>query len=102
MSEQEVIALFVLAGVIFTALTGVIVAIITGRYSAAQEAFRTVVASLREELETVREQVKDNDSRIQRLERRDRQWADYVHILRRHITAQKPPPPPEWPAGLDQ
>lgn len=98
MSEPEVIALFVLVGVLFTAVVSVIVAVLTGR----QKQFEALVDELREQVGELRDQVKDNDIRIQRLERRDRQWADYVHVLRRHITQQKPPPPPEWPAGLDQ
>ena len=98
MSEQETIALFVLAGVLFTAITGVVVAVLTGK----QKAFESWVAELRAEVADLRAEVKDNDERIAKLERRDRKCADYVHILRRHITDQKPPPPPEWPAGLDR
>lgn len=102
MSEPEVIALFALVGVVFTAVISVVVASINAKQRETETLAQTLVASLRDELDSVREQVRDNEERIQRLERRDRQWADYVHVLRRHITAQKPPPPPEWPAGLDQ
>lgn len=102
MSEPEVIALFALVGVVFTAVISVVVASINAKQRATETLAQTLVASLRDELDSVREQVRDNEERIQRLERRDRMWADYVHILRRHITQQKPPPPPEWPAGLDQ
>ena len=97
-SEPEVIALFVLVGVLFTAVVSVVVAVLTGK----QKQFEALVDELREQVDDLRDQVKDNDTRIQRLERRDRQWADYVHILRRYIYDQKPPPPPEWPAGLDR
>ncbi|MFN8147924.1 MAG: hypothetical protein U0R76_10710 [Candidatus Nanopelagicales bacterium] len=98
MTEQEIIALIALAGVVLTALGGLIAALLTGK----QRENEAVWAELREQIDDLREQVANNETRIQRLERRDRQWADYVHVLRRHITAQKPPPPPEWPAGLDQ
>lgn len=98
MNSDEVIALFVLTGVLFTAITGVVVAVVTNR----QKGFEAIVASLQTELGTLHEQVRDNDVRIAKLEKRDRQWADYVHKLRAHITDQKPPPPPEWPAGLDK
>ncbi len=98
MSEAETVALFVLAGVLFTAVTGVVVAVVTSK----QKAFEAWVAELRDQVEDLRNQVKDNKTRIAKLESRDRKWADYVHILRAHITDQKPPPPPEWPAGLDR
>lgn len=98
MTEQEIIALIVLAGVVLTAVGGVVAALVSSKQRQAE----AVWSELREQLDDLREQVRDNETRIQRLERRDRQWADYVHVLRRHITAQKPPPPPEWPAGLDQ
>ena len=98
MSEQEAIALIVLAGVLFTAVTGVVAAVLAGR----QKAVDSIIADLRDQVDALREQVKDNDGRIAKLERRDRAWSDYVHLLRAHITAQKPPPPPEWPAGLDR
>lgn len=98
MTNEEIIALFVLAGVLFTAISGVIAALVNGK----QKSVETVVAALREQVEDLRAQVKDNDARIAKLERRDRAWSDYVHLLRAHITAQKPPPPPEWPAGLDR
>ena len=29
-----------------------------------------------------------------------RKLTDYVHDLREHIAAGKPPPPPDWPEGL--
>lgn len=98
MSQDEVVALYALMGVLFTAVVSVVVVVLTGK----QKAVVTLVESLQTEVESLREQVGDNETRIQRLERRDRQWADYVHILRRHIYDQKPPPPPEWPAGLDR
>lgn len=98
MTEQTIIALFVLVGVIFTGVTGIVAAVMASR----QKAFEAIVSELREQVDGLREQVRDNDLRIAKLERRDRVWADYVHLLRRHITEQKPPPPPEWPAGLDR
>lgn len=98
MNQEEVVALFALVGVLFAAVVSVVVAVLTGK----QKAVVALVEALQSEVESLREQVSDNDARIQRLERRDRQWADYVHILRRHIYDQKPPPPPEWPSGLDR
>lgn len=98
MSQDEVVALYALMGVLFTAVVSVVVVVLTGK----QKAVTAMVAALQDEVESLREQVGDNETRIQRLERRDRQWADYVHILRRHIYDQKPSPPPEWPAGLDR
>lgn len=98
MNADEVVALFALVGVLFTAVVSVVAVVLTGK----QKAVVALVESLQSEVESLREQVGDNENRIQRLERRDRQWADYVHILRRHIYDQKPPPPPEWPAGLDR
>lgn len=98
MTEQEIIALFVLLGVLFTAVISLIVAVLGSR----QKALEALARENRLELESLREQVRVADLRLAKLESRDRQWADYVHRLRRHITDQKPPPPPEWPAGLDR
>lgn len=98
MNQDEVVALYALMGVLFTAVVSVVVVVLTGK----QKAVTAMVAALQDEVESLREQVGDNENRIQRLERRDRQWADYVHVLRRFIYDQKPPPPPEWPAGLDR
>lgn len=98
MSENEVVALFVLAGALFTALMTVVVAAMSAR----QKATDSIIADLRTELTETRAEVKDNDTRIAALERKDRAWANYVHVLRRHIDDGKPPPPPEWPADLDR
>lgn len=51
--------------------------------------------------ERLQSRVAELDNRLARLESRDRAWANYVHVLRQHIVAQKPPPPPEYPANLD-
>ncbi len=51
--------------------------------------------------ERLQARVADLDGRLARLESRDRAWANYVHVLRRHIVDQKPPPPPDYPANLD-
>jgi hypothetical protein len=69
--------------------------------SARQKGLTDLVGALQDEVKALRDKASDNESRIEKLERRDRAWADYVHRLRAHIVAQKPPPPPEWPAGLD-
>lgn len=73
----------------------------TAVLSARQKGLTDLVGALQTEVERLRDKAGDNEQRIEKLERRDRAWADYVHRLRAHITAQKPPPPPEWPAGLD-
>ncbi len=89
-------------------LVGLIVAILglTGTVGVAvltakQKGLTDLVAALQAEVDKLRDKASDNEARIAKLERRDRQWANYVHVLRRHITDQKPPPPPEWPPGLD-
>jgi uncharacterized membrane protein (DUF106 family) len=97
-SQDEVVALYALMGVLVTAVVSIVAVVLTGK----QKALTAMVSALQDEVESLREQVGNNETRIQRLERRDRQWADYVHVLRRHINDQKPPPPPEWPAGLDR
>lgn len=86
-----VVALLGLAGTIGVAIL-----------AARQKGLSDLVTALQAEVSSLRDQVGDNETRIQRLEARDRKWADYVHILRAHIYAQKPPPPPEWPAELDR
>jgi cell division protein FtsB len=98
MTESEVVSLFVLVGVLFTAVVTVIVAVIAGR----QRSTESVISDLRAELAATRAEVAANDRRIAALERRDKAWANYVHRLRRHITDGLGPPPPEWPADLDR
>lgn len=95
MSEAQVVvyllvALLALAGTIGTAVL-----------AARQKGLTDLVGALQVEVKALRDKASDNEHRIAKLERRDRAWADYVHRLRAHITAQKPPPPPEWPVGLD-
>ena len=98
MSDATLAALFLLVGVLFTAVTSVVVTVIASR----QKATSDLVAELRRELTDTRALVIAADGRIDKLEKRDRAWANYVHRLRRHITDQLPPPPPEWPADLDR
>jgi exopolysaccharide biosynthesis protein len=98
LSDATLAALFLLVGVLFTAVTSVVVTVIASR----QKATSDLVTELRAELTETRALVIAADARIAALERRDRAWANYVHRLRRHITDQLPPPPPEWPEDLDR
>ncbi len=84
------VALLALAGTIGTAVL-----------AARQKGLTDLVGALQTEVTALRDKASDNEQRIERLESRDRAWANYVHRLRAHIVAQLPPPPPEWPAGLD-
>lgn len=86
---------------IIVAVIGFVGAITSAVVATRQKGLTDLVTALQIELEATREEVRGNDTRIRRLESRDRAWANYVHRLRAHITAQLPPPPPEWPAGLD-
>ncbi len=95
MTEAQVVV-YVLVGLM--ALVGTVG---TAALAARQKGLTDLVDALQVEVKALRDKVTDNEARIALLERRDRAWADYVHILRRHIVDQKPPPPPEWPAGLD-
>ena len=95
MSDAAVTATIVVA---LLALIGTIIAAVV---AARQKGLTDLLTALQAELDATRAEVRDNDSRIRRLESRDRAWANYVHRLRAHITAQLPPPPPEWPSGLD-
>ncbi len=89
-------AVYILVG--FMALAGAIGTAILG---ARQKGLADLVSALQTEIESLRDKASDNEARIAKLERRDRQWANYVHVLRRHINDRQPPPPPEWPPGLD-
>ena len=51
--------------------------------------------------ERLQARVEELDGRLARLESRDRALATYVPVLRQHIVAQKPPPPPDYPPNLD-
>jgi cell division protein FtsB len=97
-TEGTIAALFLLVGVLFTAVVSVVVAVVTVRQKATAE----LVAELRAELNDTRAKVIATETRIAALERRDKAWANYVHKLRRHISDELPPPPPEWPADLDR
>ena len=98
MSQETTVAIIVLVGVLFTGIVGVITAILNNK----QKATDSVIADTRAELAATRAEVKENAQRIAKLESRDRAWSTYVHVLRRHITDEKPPPPPEWPVELDR
>lgn len=91
-----------------TILLGVIVSVIgfAGAVTAAvvaarQKGLTDLVGALQTEVDGLRDKANNNEQRIERLESRDRAWANYVHRLRAHIVAQLPPPPPEWPKDLD-
>lgn len=98
MTDTTLAALFLLTGVLFTAVTSVIVTVIASR----QKVTSDLVTELRNELTETRAQGIAAEGRIDKLERRDRAWANYVHKLRSHIVAGKPPPPPDWPPELDR
>jgi len=84
------VALLALAGTVGTAVL-----------ASRQKGLTDLVGALQKEVAALRDKASDNESRIERLESRDRAWANYVHRLRAHIVAQLPPPPPEWPKDLD-
>jgi hypothetical protein len=96
MTETQAL-IYVLVGLL--ALAGTVGAAVVG---SRQKGLSDLVTSLQTEVGALRNAARDADIRIAKLETRDRAWADYVHKLRAHITEQKPPPPPEWPAGLDR
>ncbi len=95
MSDAQILVYVVVAALALAGTIG------TAVLAARQKGLTDLVAALQREVQALRDKVVDNETRIATLERRDRAWADYVHVLRRHITQQKPPPPPEWPPGLD-
>ncbi len=95
MSDAQILVYVVVAALALAGTIG------TAVLAARQKGLTDLVGALQREVQALRDKASDNESRIARLERRDRAWADYVHVLRRHITQQKPPPPPEWPPGLD-
>ena len=106
MSDTAVIVSVVVA---LLALTGTVVSVLVAKQQKERDAlFEDRQAAQAEALDNLRREVADlrakyaeAEARIARLERRDRQWANYVHVLRRHINDRQPPPPPEWPPGLD-
>jgi len=46
---------------------------------------------------TDHERIASLEARVDTLESGNRKWVSYVQVLRAHIYAEKPPPPPEWP-----
>jgi cell division protein FtsB len=86
-----VVGLLAFIGTIGTAVLG-----------SRQKGLADLVTSLQAEVEALRAEARNADIRIAKLETRDRAWADYVHLLRAHITDGKPAPPPPWPVGLDR
>lgn len=73
----------------------------TAVLSSRQKGLTDLVSALQTEVESLRDKASTNETRIARLESRERRLVNYVHRLRSHITLQLPPPPPEWPADLD-
>lgn len=85
----------IIVGVIALA-SAIGVAVLTTRQKAAAD----LIAALQREVSELRAEGRARDERIDRLER-DRRIRDaYIDRLRRHIIDEKPPPPPDWPAGL--
>lgn len=84
------VGLMALAGTVGTAVL-----------ASRQKGLTDLVAALQTEVESLRDKASTNETRIARLESRERRLVNYVHRLRSHITLQLPPPPPEWPADLD-
>ncbi len=95
MTEAQAVV-YVLVG--FMALAGTIG---TAVLAARQKGLADLVTAQARRIDQLEAAAEQRDERIARLERRDRAWADYVHILRKHINDRREPPPPEWPAGLD-
>jgi hypothetical protein len=91
LAVSVVVAILALVGTIGTAIL-----------ASRQKGLTDLVGALQDEVRSLRETARNNDLRIAKLETRDRNWADYVHMLRAHISDEKPPPPPPWPAGLDR
>lgn len=54
----------------------------------------------REKVERLETGQKELKARMGRMESRELMWRQYTFELQAHIIAQKPPPPPEFPAGL--
>lgn len=72
-----------LIGGFFAYLAARVTARVQNRYNSADVKLRRIV-----QLET----------RVDKLESRDRIHQDYIETLRQHITDGQPPPPPPWPA----
>lgn len=103
MSEPEVIALFALVGVLFTAVIGVLGTVLTLRQNAQTALLtdaRADLAATRAELAATKTEVERNEGRIAALERRDHALVRYVRRLRKHINDELGPPPPDWPTEL--
>jgi hypothetical protein len=84
-----------------TILVGLIVAILGLTGTVGVAVLTGKQKGLTELAERLQARVEELDGRLARLESRDRAWANYVHVLRQHIVAQKPPPPPDYPPNLD-
>ena len=95
-SEPEVIALFALVGVLFTAVATVLGIVLANR----QKALEVIIGTLQTELSNTRAEVIANKAAIRALMRRDRALVNYVHRLRRHINDEIGPPAPDWPDEL--
>jgi hypothetical protein len=71
---------------------------------AAQAIDATEQSELVKALQVERSEIKTSllsaHTKIDSLILRQRYWEDYVNELRAHIEAEKPPPPPGYPAGL--
>lgn len=74
--------LFILIGVLVTAVFTVVAAVLATRQRAQADL------------------VDDLAARVDRLEEQNRTQANYIVALRGHIFDQKPPPPPDWPTAL--
>lgn len=85
---------------IFVAVLGLAGTIGAAVVAARQKAASDLLNALQAEVRELRAEAARRDERIDRLERDRRVRDAYIDRLRRHIIDEKPPPPPDWPAGL--
>ena len=76
----------------------------TASKALTQNGENNLIDQLQEELRTYREDAGHRatiqEGRLTALENNSNGYREHIYELRSHIWDGKPPPPPEWPAGL--
>ena len=65
-----------------------------------QEEIASIRTEKAAELSAMKKDISDLKDEQRKSKKRERIRDDYINKLRRHIEEGKPPPAPEWPAGL--
>lgn len=93
-------AILVLIGTLSTAVASIVSVVVTSQSSRKRteiESRATPYEALSERVTRLEAQIDDMRSELADARDETREMRRYAELLRKHITDQLPPPPPDWP-----